>query len=85
MYKNKRTFLWVVLLQRTFTCSNSTVETLEKCAKICLKLTIKTSLRQRRHSDVFLVNFKHNSLHFLVILLLTLNMYLFAGSFKAEL
>ena len=34
--------------QRTFTCSKSTIETLEKKCKICSKLTIKTPERRRR-------------------------------------
>ena len=33
--------------QLTFTCSSSTIETLERKCEICPKLTIKTS--ERRH------------------------------------
>ena len=34
----------------------------------------------RRHSDIFIVNFDHNSHLFVLLLLLTLNMKMFAGS-----
>ena len=44
--------------QLTFTCSNSTIETLERKCEISSKLTIKTS---ERRSRVFDVNFKHVS------------------------
>ena len=48
---------------------------------ICSKLTIKTPKRRhRRRSGAFIVDFEHISHHFLLILLLTLNMYLFAGN-----
>ena len=43
--------------QLTFTCSKSTIETLEKKWEICSKLTIKTW----RRSDVFVINFEHIS------------------------
>ena len=53
--------------------------TRQRC-KICSNLTIKTSeRRQRRRSGVFIVNFELISHLFLVFLLLTLNMYFFAG------
>ena len=43
------------------TCSNSTIETLEKSVKLCLKLTLKTpEPHQWRRSGVFIVNFEHN-------------------------
>ena len=63
------------LPQLTFTCSKSTVETLEKGVKLCSKLTIKTPERGR----VFIVNFEHISHLFLVFLLLTLNRLMLAG------
>ena len=44
--------------------------------EICSKLTIKT--QERRRSGVFIFNFEHISHLFLVFLLLTLSMYLFA-------
>ena len=45
-----------------------------KRCETCSKLTIKTTeWRQWRRSGVFIVNFEHISLHFLVFLLLTLN------------
>ena len=57
-----------------FTCSKSTIETLDEKREICLKLTIKTPERcQLRRSTVFIVNFEHISHPFLVFLLLTLN------------
>ena len=43
---------------------------------ICPKLTIKTPERRcLHHSGIFLVNFEHNSNHFLVFLLLTYTVY----------
>ena len=60
--------------QLTFTCSKSTIGTLEKGVKIYLKLKIKTL--ERRHclrSRVFIVNFELILHLFLVFLLLTLN------------
>ena len=46
----------------TFTCSNSTIETLEKRCEICSKLTIKTpEPRHWRRSSVFIVDFEHIS------------------------
>ena len=49
---------------------------------VCLKLAIKTpGRRQCRLLRVFIVNIKHISGFFLVFLLLTLTMYLFAGKF----
>ena len=43
-----------------------------KSCEICLKLTIKMpETRQWRHSGIFIVNFKHISQLFLVLLLLT--------------
>ena len=50
-----------------------------KRCEICLKLTTKT-LQQRR-SVVFLVNFKHISHLFLVLLLLTLSKQMFAWKY----
>ena len=45
-------------IRLTFTCSKSTIETLEKKCEICSKLTIKTpERRQLRRSGVFIVNF----------------------------
>ena len=43
------------LSQLKFTCSESTIETLEKRSEICSKITIKTP--ERPHS-VFIVNLK---------------------------
>ena len=58
MHKLINILLWFKI-QLTFTCSNSTIKTLEKGVK-CSTLTIKTpERRQWRHSDVFIVNFKH--------------------------
>ena len=49
------------LTLQTLTCSNSTIETLEKSVKLCLKLTLKTlEQHQWRRSGVFIVNFEHN-------------------------
>ena len=48
-----------------------------KRCEICSKLTIKTTERHWRRSDVFIVNSEHISLLFLVFLLLTLNIQLF--------
>ena len=50
--------------QTTFTCSKSTIETLEKGVKYV----------NWRRSDVFIVNFEHISLSFLVFLLFTLKL-----------
>ena len=47
------------LPQQTFTCSKSTIESVERC--------------ERRRSRVFMVNFGHISHLFLVLLLLSLN------------
>ena len=64
----------LVATQLTFTCSKSTIETLEKC-ETCSKLTIQTPEgRQWRRSGIFIVNFKHNSHLVLMLILLTLNM-----------
>ena len=53
------------IIQPTFTCSKSTIETLEKRCEICSKLTIKTIERGYcRHSGVFIVNFEHYFLVF---------------------
>ena len=76
-------FLLLILLffsksQETFSCSKSTIETLEKKCEICSKLTIETPERpQSRRSGVFIVNFEHISHLFLVFLLLTLNRKMF--------
>ena len=66
---------WVIIftqeraLRQTFTYPEATRETLKKSVnKECSKL-IKT---QERLSAVFIDNFGHISLHFLVLLLLTL-------------
>ena len=49
--------------------------------EICSKLVRKTSRQRQRHGfNVFIVNFEHISHFFLVFLLLSLSMYLFAGS-----
>ena len=48
--------------------------------EICLKLTIKIPERPDWHrSVVFIVNFEHTTLIFLVFLLLTLNKQMLAG------
>ena len=66
---------WVIIftqeraLRQTFTYPEATIETLKKSVnKECSKL-IKT---QERLSAVFIDNFGHISLHFLVLLLLTI-------------
>ena len=66
--------------QLTFTCSKSTIETLEKC-EICSKLTIKTPKRRQWHRfGVFIVIFERIfHTFFSVFLLLTLSMYLLPG------
>ena len=46
--------------QLTFTCSKSTIETLEERCEICSKLKIRTPERWRR-SGIFIVNFEHIS------------------------
>ena len=52
--------------QETFTCSNSTIATLEKI-EICSKLAIKTPKRcHQGHSGVFAVNYELISHLFLV-------------------
>ena len=62
-----------------FTCSNTTIETLEKGVKYVQSKTIKTpKRRQWRRSDVFIVNFKHISHFFLMFLLLTLDRWILA-------
>ena len=57
-----------------------------KRREICSRLTIKI-LEQRhlRRSGVLIVNFEHISHLFLVFLLLTLNMEMFAGFVKVSL
>ena len=66
--------------QLTFTCSNSTIETLGKKCEIYSKLTIKTPKRRRgRRSGVFIVNFEPISDLFLVFVLLILNKFNYAG------
>ena len=67
---------WVIVftqeraLRQTFTYPKPTIETLKKSVNNeCSKL-IKT---QERLSAVFIGNFGHISLHFLVLLLLTLD------------
>ena len=53
------------LTQVTFTCSKSTIKTLEKGVKYFSRLTIKALERRHCHrSAVFIVNFEHIS-HFL--------------------
>ena len=73
---------WVnlIITQQTFTCSKSTIETVEKRVKCFQIITIKTpERRQWRRSVVFNVNFEHISHLFLVFPLLTWSIYLFAG------
>ena len=60
--KNVFVFQGLSTAQLTFTCSNSTIETVEKGVKY----------RQLRRSGVFIINFEHIS-HLLLSLLLTLN------------
>ena len=58
----------------TFTCSKSTIESLEHGVKYVPRLTIKTPEQRHLHcSSVFIVNFEHISNLFLVFLLLILN------------
>ena len=60
--------------QLTFTCSKSSIETLELCVKYVQKLTIRTEEQcQWGRFGVFIVNFEHISQLFLVFLLLTLS------------
>ena len=60
--------------QLTFTCSNSTIETLGKRCKICSKFTVKTLERRCWcRSSVFVVNFEHISHLFLAFLSMTLS------------
>ena len=59
--------------QLTFTCSKSTLETLEK-SEICSMLTIITpEWRHWRRSGALIVNFEQISYFFLEFLLLTFN------------
>ena len=52
-WKSRKAFFYfsflinIVITQLTFTCSNSTIETLEKSCEICSKLTIKTPERRQ--------------------------------------
>ena len=72
-----------IATEETFTCAKSTVETREK-NEIFSKLTKKKPERRHwRRSGVFIVYFEYIFYFFTVFLLLTLNMYLFAG--KGEL
>ena len=67
------------ITQQLFTCSKSTIETLEKKCEICSKLTIKTPEQHQWHrSSVLLDNIIHISYLFLVFLLLTLNKWMLA-------
>ena len=62
--------------QLTYSCSKSTIETLEKVWSMFKmnNINIRTTLLTlRRCSGVFIVNFGHISLLFLTFLLLTLN------------
>ena len=71
-----RRFFPKVVIQLTFTCSKSTIETLEQSVKyeICSKLTTKTPKRLHcRHYGVFVANLKQISHLVLVFLLLTFN------------
>ena len=47
--------------------------------EVCLKLPITSELRDWRRSSIFIVNFDRISYLFLVSLLLTLRIYVFAG------
>ena len=59
---------------------NNRNTTLEKVIKCVWKLTIKIQeIRHLRRSGVFIANFEHISLLFLVLLLFTLNKEIFAG------
>ena len=54
-----------IITQIMFTCSKSTIETLERGVKICSKLTIKAPERLHwRLPDVYIVNFEHISYPF---------------------
>ena len=59
--------------QQTFTCSKSTLETLEGVKYV------QSYRRHRRHSSVFIANFEYISHLFLVFQLLTLNKKMIAG------
>ena len=60
--------------QKMFTCSKSTIGTLEKTCKIRLKLTVKTPERRHwRRTGVIFVNFEYISHCFLELLLWNLS------------
>ena len=60
------------------TCSNSTIETVEKSYEICSKLTIKTpERRQELRFGVFIVDLEHIS-HLLLVFTVDFGQ-LFAG------
>ena len=62
------------LTQLTFTCSNSTIETLDKSV-----IYVQSILKDTRTKKpcVFIVNVEHISHFFLVLLLLTKNVLIF--------
>ena len=62
-----------IFTQQTFTCSKSTLETLEGVKYV------QNYRRHRRHSSVFIANFEYISHLFLVFQLLTLNKKMIAG------
>ena len=65
-YKLTLAFDFSSISQETFTCSNSTIATLEKI-EICSKLAIKAPKRCHQcHSGVFAVNYELISHLFLV-------------------
>ena len=64
------------LRQHIFTCSRSTIETLEK---VCSKSINTSERRQWRRSGAYIVKFEHISLLFLLLLQVTLNRYIFPG------
>ena len=75
VYTPSKSAICSATTQLTFTCSSSTIETIEKVMKyVQINKTMKTREgHQKRRSDHLIVNFEHFSHFFLVFLLLTLN------------
>ena len=69
--------------QETFTCSKSTMETIEKGVKCVPKLIIEAS-EQCHEVLVSIVNFEYMSHLFLLLLLLTLSMYLLGKTYSHD-
>ena len=71
--ENKLSHLHIFSFYQIFTCSKSTIATLEKKPEICSKLIVNTP-------GVFNAYFEHILHLFQVFLFLTLKFYLFAGN-----